>query len=63
VFDKRASDGTITERVWTPPAPHDTPILSNESLPDLGDENLVRRGYAQNRRGIIKCASVAFSRT
>ena len=58
MFDKRASDGTIAERVWTPPAPHDTAILSNESLPDLGDENFVRRGYLQNRRGIIKCAAV-----
>jgi hypothetical protein len=52
---KRASDGTITERTWTPPPPPpDPPIQSNESLPDLGDENHVWRGYGQNTRGVMK---------
>jgi hypothetical protein len=47
-------DGTITEQTWTPPPPPDPPIQSNESLPDLGDENFVWRGYGQNTRGVIK---------
>jgi hypothetical protein len=51
---RRASDGTITERAWTPPPPPDPPIQSNESLPDLGDENYLWRGYGQNLRGVIK---------
>jgi len=38
---RRASDGTITERTWNPPPPRKPPIESNESLPNLGDENHV----------------------
>jgi hypothetical protein len=51
---RRASDGTITERTWTPPPPSDPPIQSSESLPNLGDENYVWRGYGHNSRGVIK---------
>ena len=51
---RRASDATIPERAWTPPPPPDPPIQSNESLPNLGDENYVWRGYGHNSRGVIK---------
>jgi len=51
---KRDSDGTITDRTGKPPPTPDPPIQSNESLPDIGDENFVWRGYGQNTRGVIK---------
>jgi hypothetical protein len=44
-------DGTFTD--YKPPPP-DPPIQSNESLPNLGDENYVWRGYGHNSRGVIK---------
>jgi hypothetical protein len=44
-------DGTFTD--YKPPPP-DPPIRSNESLPNLGDENYVWRGYGRNSRGVIK---------
>src|SRR5439155_18963450 len=56
----RASDGAVTERTWTPPPAPDPPIESNESLPDLGDENHIWRGYGQNTRGVIKLRVVRF---
>jgi hypothetical protein len=45
------ADGTITH---DPPPPADPPVLSNESVPHLGDENFVWRGYGNNQRGVIK---------
>ena len=45
------SDGTFTDYRAPPPDP---PIQSNESLPTLGDENYVWRGYGHNSRGVIK---------
>jgi hypothetical protein len=50
----RKSDGTITDYTAYPPPPPDPPILSTESVPDLGDENHVWRGYGTNTRGVIK---------
>jgi hypothetical protein len=32
----------------------DPPLISDESLPDLGDENFLWRGYPNNQRGVIK---------
>lgn len=48
-----ASDTTVTERAWTLPPP-DPPLQSDESLPSLGGENYVWRGYGGNSRGVIK---------
>lgn len=45
------ADGTITHSPPPPPVP---PIFSNESVPRLGDENFVWRGYGNNKRGVIK---------
>jgi hypothetical protein len=44
-------DGTVTD--YTPPQ-LDLPILSHESLANLGDENFLWRGYGNNKRGVIK---------
>jgi hypothetical protein len=44
-------DGTVTD--YKPPQ-LDPPIQSSESLPSLGDENDVRRGYGHNSQGVIK---------
>jgi hypothetical protein len=44
-------DGTVTDYK---PAQFDPPIQSSESLPNLGDENYVWRGYGHNSRGVIK---------
>src|SRR5580704_19257141 len=44
-------DGTVTD--YKPPR-FDPPIQSSESLPNLGDENYVWRGYGHNSRGVIK---------
>jgi hypothetical protein len=44
-------DGTVTN--YKPPQ-FDPPIPSNESLPNLGDENYVWRGYGHNSRGVIR---------
>ena len=45
------ADGTITHSPPPSPVP---PIFSNESVPSLGDENFVWRGYGNNKRGVIK---------
>jgi hypothetical protein len=37
-----------------PPPAFDPPIISTESLPDIGDENFVWRGYNNNSRGFIR---------
>lgn len=50
------ADGTITYHPPPPPAP---PILSNESMPNLADENFVWRGYG-NTRGVIKLRAGRF---
>jgi hypothetical protein len=50
----RKSDGTITDYTAYPPPSPAPPILSNESLPNLGDENRVWRGYGNNHHGVIK---------
>jgi hypothetical protein len=44
-------DGTVTDYK---PAQFDPPIQSSESLPNLGNENFVWRGYGRNSRGVIK---------
>jgi hypothetical protein len=50
-------DGTVTD-YKTPQ--FDPPIRSNESLPNLGDENYVWRGYGHNSRGVIKLRVARF---
>ena len=44
-------DATVTD--YKPPQ-FDPPIVSDESLANLGDENFVWRGYGNNKRGVIK---------
>jgi hypothetical protein len=44
-------DGTVTD--YKPPQ-FDPPIVSHESLANLGDENFLWRGYGNNKRGVIK---------
>jgi hypothetical protein len=44
-------EGTVTD--YKPPQ-FDPPIVSHESLANLGDENFVWRGYGNNKRGVIK---------
>jgi hypothetical protein len=53
-YFRRKSDGTITDYTSYPRPQTDPPILSNEALPDLGDENHVWRGYGNSIRGVIK---------
>jgi hypothetical protein len=47
-----ASNGKVVD--YVPPLPFDSPIRSDESLTDLGDENFVWRGYGNTHRGVIK---------
>jgi hypothetical protein len=54
LYFRRKRDGTITDRTTYPRPQPDPPIESNETLPRLGDENYVWRGYGNNTRGIIK---------
>jgi hypothetical protein len=51
---RRKSDGTITDYTSYARPESKPPILSTESVPDLGDENHVWRGYGNNQRGVIK---------
>ena len=44
----------------TPPRPFDPPIVSTESLSNLGDENFVWLGYGNNKRGVIKMRTGRF---
>jgi hypothetical protein len=44
-------DGTVT--AYKSPQ-FDPPIVSHESLANLGDENFVWRGHGNNKRGVIK---------
>jgi hypothetical protein len=47
----RHTDGSVTG--GSPPA-FQPPIVSSETLPALGDENHVWRGYGNNARGVVK---------
>jgi hypothetical protein len=47
----RHTGGSVT--VGSPPA-FQPPIASTETLPALGDENHVWRGYGNNARGVLK---------
>ena len=47
----RHADGSVTA---SSPAVFQPPIVSNETLPALGDENYIWRGYGNNTRGVLK---------
>lgn len=47
----RQADGSVTTGS---PAEFEPPIVSSESLPALGDENHIWRGYGNNARGVLK---------
>jgi hypothetical protein len=46
----RHGDGRVTGS----PAEFEPPIVSSETLPALGDENHIWRGYGNNTRGVLK---------
>jgi hypothetical protein len=47
----RRADGTVTAGS---PAEFEPPIVSSETLPALGHENYIWRGYGNNTRGVLK---------